>query len=125
MGAGAEVFSGPEFHNLLSQPFTFETETDASKVGDFKKVATLPRCIHGKTKTVAKVSIFKCTAKVPCKVFLKMGFLPFYSTGSEEWTDRAELICVDRSNVKVEFAHNNLNMARKFSAMPTNGGKSL
>ena len=79
------IIQGPEFHNLLSQPFTYETETDASRYGEFKKVATLPRCIHGKTKTVAKVSIFKCTAKVPCKVYLKMGFLPSYSTGSEEW----------------------------------------
>ena len=76
---------GPEWHNFLCQAFTFETETEASKSGEFKKVATLPRCIHGKTKTVAHVNIFKCTAKVPCKVHLKLGFLANYEIGTEEW----------------------------------------
>ena len=134
---------GNEFQGLLNQPFLFETETEASKTSEFKKVITLPRTILAKTKTVANVNIFKCTAKVPCKVYLKKGFQANYQVGTEEWTDRAELISVDRSNIKViflfinyftiynfsfckvEITHQNLNMARKFSAMPANGGKSL
>jgi len=125
--AGADVFSGNEFHSLLSQPFFFETETEASKHTEFKKVETLPRSVLAKTKTVVNVNIFKCTAKVPCKVLLKKGFQANYEVGTEEWTDRAELVSIDRSNIKVEITHQNLNMARKFSAMPANGNgaKSL
>jgi len=124
-GIGSDVTSGPEFHQFLSQPFYYESETEASKSGEFKKVACLPKYIQGKTKTTAIVNIFKCTAKVPCKINFKMGFLPNYDVGTEEWSDRAELVSVDRSNIKVEITHTNLNMARKFSVMPQNGGKSL
>ena len=92
---------GNEFHSLLSQPFFFETETEASKHTEFKKVETLPRSVLAKTKTVANVNIFKCTAKVPCKVLLKKGFQANYEVGTEEWTDRAELVSIDRSNIKV------------------------
>ena len=69
----------------MSQPFVFESETEASKSKDFKKTVPLPRCIPGKTKTTAIVNIFKCTAKVPCKVHLKLGFQQNYEVGTEEW----------------------------------------
>ena len=76
---------GVEFHDMLSQSFVFESDIEASKSAEFKKIVRLPTCIQGKTKTSAIVNIFKCTAKVPCKVHLKMGFLPNYDIGTEEW----------------------------------------
>ena len=36
-----------------------------------------------------------------CQVHFRIGFLPNFETGTEEWTDSAELISVDRTNVKV------------------------
>ena len=35
------------------------------------------------------------------QVHFRLGFLPNFETGTEEWTDSAELISVDRTNVKV------------------------
>ena len=37
------------------------------------------------------------------QVHFRLGFLPNFETGTEEWTDSAELISVDRTNVKVLF----------------------
>ena len=31
------------------------------------------------------IYIYKCTAKVPCKITLKLGFLPQFDIGTEEW----------------------------------------
>ena len=35
------------------------------------------------------------------QVHFRIGFLANFETGTEEWTDSAELISVDRTNVKV------------------------
>jgi len=124
-GVGPEVTSGKEFHRQLENPFYFETDIEASKASETKTIALLPRTVQGKTKTQAIVNIYKCTAKVPCKTSFRNGFLPNFDRGTEEWNDRADLISVDRTNVKVEIQHTNQNMARKFSNMPSNGSKSL
>jgi len=77
--------------------------------------AKLPLVVPPKTKTQATVNVFKCTAKIPCKVHFKLGFLPAYPLGTEEWTDSAELVSVDRTALKVETVHQNLNLVRKIS----------
>jgi len=124
-GLGPDVYSGELFHQQLENPFYFETESEASKSSEVKTVIPLPRLVQGKTKTQAIVNIYKCTAKVPCKTTFKLGFLPNFDKGTEEWNDRAELISMDRTNVKVEIQHTDMNMARKFSSNASNGSKSL
>jgi len=114
-GLGPPVLSGDEFHRQLESVFTLATETEASKASNCQATALLPRTVPAKTKTQAVVNIYKCTAKIPCKVHFRIGFLPNFETGTEEWTDSAELISVDRTNVKVETVHTNLNTVRKFS----------
>jgi len=125
-GNGSPVFTGQEFHRQLENPFVLASETEASKFSEMKTTAQLPKFIQGKHKTQAIVYIYKCTANVPCKVTFKLGFLPNFDIGSEAWTDNAVLTSVDRTNVKVEISHQNLNNARKFSQKITNNGsKSL
>jgi len=110
----------------MESQFVLATETEASKFSEIRTTAILPKFIQGNHKTQAIVNIYKCTAKVPCKVIFKLGFLPNFDTGSEAWTDQAVLTSIDRSNVKVEISHQNLNKERKFSQLITNNSsKSL
>ena len=50
--------SGTQFHSLLDSSFRFETETETSKSAELQKVAVLPSCLPGKTKTQVKIVKF-------------------------------------------------------------------
>jgi hypothetical protein len=32
-----------------------------------------------------RVYVYKCTVRVPCKVIFRIGFMPNYDSGSEQW----------------------------------------
>merc|ERR1719228_1297373 len=101
-GPAPDLTSGKEFHRQLENPFYFETDTEASKESSTKTVVLLPRTVQGKTRTQVTVHLYKCMARVPCRVSFKLGFLPQFETGTEKWCDRGELVCVDSTNVKVD-----------------------
>ena len=52
---GPIITSGKEFHRQMENPFTFETETEASKGSECKNVINLPTNVQGKTKTQVKL----------------------------------------------------------------------
>ncbi|XP_023339609.1 uncharacterized protein LOC111709903 [Eurytemora carolleeae] len=117
---GPPVLTGPEFHSLLESEFIMTSPTESSKKMNKTTIIHLPKFIQGKSKTKVRVYIYKCSVKVPCKIIFKIGFQSDFETGSEQWTDTAELESVDRSIVKVEIENVSTNMARKFSKA-TNG----